>query len=225
MRASAFTIAIAVTGGVLLLSNGGQAQNANPVPGTTPSQPQNQPAQTPAPSNGQPPAQVPPQGQSTAPGENQPPTPEALATETQPFVKAAGVSDMFEIESSKLALHLSQNAHVKMFARRMIKDHTASTAKLKATIKRAKITAAPPVGLDEPHEQMLKQLQDLKGADFDRAYAQMQIQGHEDAVKLLTNYSQSGDNRALKKFAASILPTVKDHLGHAKKLPSAIGAS
>jgi putative membrane protein len=162
----------------------------------------------------------PPQNtQSPAQGAQQSPT------SADAFVQAAAVSDMFEIQSSRLALQKTSNAHIKAFARRMIKDHTASTQKLKSTLKSAKVEATPPSDLDAQHQQMLQQLQGLSGSEFDRTYAQMQLQGHQDTVKLLTDYSQSGDNAALKKFAASILPTVKDHLAHAEKLSDEVGQS
>jgi putative membrane protein len=150
---------------------------------------------------------------------------QATSTAASDFVQAAAVSDMFEIQSSKLALEKSKNAHIKAFARRMIKDHTASTNKLKSTLKTAKIDAAPPSALDDQHQQMLTQLQGLSEPDFDRTYAQMQLKGHQDAVQLLTDYSEHGDNAALKRFAKSILPTVKDHLMHAEKIDQEVGTS
>ena len=45
----------------------------------------------------------------------------------QDFTTAAGSSDMFEIESSKMALKKSSSTSVKQFAEMMIKDHTAAT--------------------------------------------------------------------------------------------------
>jgi putative membrane protein len=64
-------------------------------------------------------------------------------------------------------------------------------------------------------------LDDLKsktGKDFDRAYDQMQVAAHEDAVALFETYSKSGDNPDLKAWAAKTLPHLKEHLALAKKL-------
>lgn len=47
---------------------------------------------------------------------------------------------------------------------------------------------------------------------------QMQSAGHEEAVSLFSAYAKDGDQSALKTFAVETLPTLKDHLEHAKKL-------
>lgn len=47
---------------------------------------------------------------------------------------------------------------------------------------------------------------------------QMQSAGHEEAVSLFSAYVKDGDQSALKTFAVETLPTLKDHLEHAKKL-------
>ena len=50
-----------------------------------------------------------------------------VAPATADFVKEVAISDMFEIESSKMALKKSSSTSVKQFAEMMIKDHTAAT--------------------------------------------------------------------------------------------------
>ena len=136
-------------------------------------------------------------------------------TSTQEFVTKVAVSDMFEIQSSKLATQKG-NANVKSFAERMIKDHSKTSAELKGMVGRAK--AKLPTALDADHQQKLAQLQKLSGDEFNSAYASVQLQAHEEAVKLFESYSSSGDNAELKAWAAKTLPALKEHLQHAKKL-------
>ena len=136
-------------------------------------------------------------------------------TSTQEFVTKVAVSDMFEIQSSKLATQKG-NANVKSFAERMIKDHTKTSAELKEMVGKAK--AKLPTDLDADHQQKLAQLQKLSGDEFNSAYASVQLQAHEEAVKLFESYSSSGDNAELKAWAAKTLPALKEHLQHAKKL-------
>ena len=136
-------------------------------------------------------------------------------TSTQEFVTKVAVSDMFEIQSSKLATQKG-NANVKSFAERMIKDHSKTSAELKGMVGKAK--AKLPTALDADHQQKLAQLQKLSGDEFNSAYASVQLQAHEEAVKLFESYSSSGDNAELKAWAAKTLPALKEHLQHAKKL-------
>jgi putative membrane protein len=136
-------------------------------------------------------------------------------TSTQEFVTKVAVSDMFEIQSSKLASQKG-NADVKAFAERMIKDHTKTSGELKAMVGKAK--AKLPTALDAEHQKKLDQLQKLTGDELNAAYASLQVQAHEEAVKLFEAYSGSGEDADLKAWAAKTLPALKEHLQHARKL-------
>ena len=60
------------------------------------------------------------------------------------FVKKAGASDLFEISASKLETS-SKNAKIRAFANMMIKDHTTSTAAVKAAALKSGLKLSPPV--------------------------------------------------------------------------------
>jgi len=123
------------------------------------------------------------------------------------FVKQAANSDMFEIQSSQMALNRTQDKEVRDFAQRMVRDHTQSSEKLKAAAKGETV----PTSLDQEHAQMLQRLQQASGSDFTQNYIQMQVAGHQQAVSLFENYAQNGDNADLKQFAQQTLPTLREH--------------
>jgi putative membrane protein len=56
------------------------------------------------------------------------------------------------------------------------------------------------------------QLKEMGGASFDRAYLRDQKRAHEQAIKLFQTEAQSGTDADVKKFAATTLPTLKEHL-------------
>lgn len=148
------------------------------------------------------------------------PSGQAAATATavttaQQFVPIAAASNMFEIESSRLALQKSQSAGVKSFAQEMIDDHTKATKEMQAVLAKANLAA--PAAMDARHQQMVTQLNSASGAQFDQAYMTMQLQAHQEAVALFTSYSQGGDNPDLKAFATKTLPTLKEHLAMVQK--------
>ncbi len=134
---------------------------------------------------------------------------------TQDSVNKVAIGDMFEIQSSKLAAQKG-NAEIKSFAQRMIKDHTKTTEELKGMVGKAK--AKLPTAMDADHQQKLAKLEKASGNDFNIIYASLQIQAHEEAVKLFEAYSTSGDDAQLKAWAGKTLPALKEHLEHAKKL-------
>jgi putative membrane protein len=138
------------------------------------------------------------------------------------FARMAAMSDMYELESSRLAAQRSQNTQVKEFAQHMMRDHQKTTTELQQMIRQA--SAAPlsgmqmPQSLDQRHQAMVQQLQGAQGAQFDRLYIQQQVQAHQMAVDMFRNYSQSGDNAALKQWASQTLPSLQQHLQQAQQL-------
>jgi putative membrane protein len=136
---------------------------------------------------------------------------------TADFVQKVAMSDMLEIQSSKL-VQPKADRDTKPFAARMIKDHTKTSTELKRLVQSGKVEAELPTKLDEEHHSKLDELKNLGGKELDKAYDNMQVQAHQEAVELFTQYSQNGDNEDLKKWAAKTLPALKQHLRMAEKL-------
>lgn len=136
----------------------------------------------------------------------------------QAFADAAASSDMFEIESSRLAAEKSATAKVKSFAASMIKAHTESTAKLKTAAGAATPPITPTPQLTPAQQQVLDDLKAKSGAEFDTAYAEAQVDSHQAALDALKSYSTTGDVPSLKSFATELVPTVTAHLNMAKGL-------
>jgi len=140
------------------------------------------------------------------------------APSTEEFVKKVAISDMMEIQSSQLALSRQPDADTKPFAERMVKDHEETSRELKSLVNSGKVKGPLPTSLDADHQKKFDELKSKSGKEFDRAYDQMQLQAHEEAVALFEQYSQAGDNPDLKTWAAKTLPHLKEHLAMAKKL-------
>ena len=139
------------------------------------------------------------------------------APPTTEFVKKVAMSDMLEIQASKLVAPKA-DADTKPFAQRMIKDHTKTSSELKALVKGGKVKAELPTKLDSEHQAKLDDLKKLSGKELDSAYDRMVLDAHKEAVDLFTKYSQNGDNADLKQWAAKTLPALKEHLSMAEKL-------
>jgi putative membrane protein len=140
-----------------------------------------------------------------------------IAPRTSDFVKEAAIGDMFEIQSSQLALTKGDDA-AKAFATQMIAAHTKTTEELKGLVAGGKVQAALPTGLDGAHEKMLDKLKGLSGGAFDKQYDSDQVAGHKDAESLFSRYAKSGENPALKDWASQTLPMIEHHLEMAQGL-------
>lgn len=136
---------------------------------------------------------------------------------TQDFVAEAAISDMFEIQSSKLAQE-KKDTKVNDFANKMIADHTTSSEAIKNMVQSGKVKADIPGSLDSKHQSMLDKLKGLNGDDFEKQYRSDQISGHKDTVDLYKRYAKGGDNADLKAFAEKTLPIVEHHQKMAEDL-------
>ena len=149
-------------------------------------------------------AQTSPPGASLA----APAAKDTLNQEDKTFVKEAALGGMAEVELSKRA-QKSENADVKSFADRMIRDHTAANQEL-TTIARG-LGIDPPTALDPEHEEMRKKLTTLHGKAFDEQYMQGMVADHHKAVTLFQQEGRSGSSVQLKQFALKTLPTLQEH--------------
>jgi putative membrane protein len=140
------------------------------------------------------------------------------ATDAKGYVEKAAIGDMFEVQSSEVALQKTKDTSLRKFAEHMVNDHSRLSHKLKDTLKSANVAVTPPAKLDQAHEEKLAQLRSASGDQFDRAYREMQLEGHKEALKLHTDYSKSGDNEALKRFASETAPVVQQHLNEIQAL-------
>ncbi|TPJ70591.1 DUF4142 domain-containing protein [Mesorhizobium sp. B2-7-1] len=140
-----------------------------------------------------------------------------MAPSTQDFVTEAATSDMFEIESSKLALERA-DAATKTFAQQMITDHEKTTAELKGLVASGKVKANLPSAMTDKQQSTLNDLKARQGDDFNKQYHSVQVDGHEDAVDLFKRYGDNGDQPDLKSWAAATLPHLQHHLDMANGL-------
>jgi putative membrane protein len=143
-----------------------------------------------------------------------------VAPTTADFVKEVAISDMFEIESSKLA-EQKGSTQEKTFAQQMVTDHTKTSGELKSLVSDGKVQATLPTELDSSHQSKLDKLKNAAGKDFSSDYDSYQASAHKDAVSLFERYAQGGDNTALKDWAGKTLPALKHHLEMANELGKA----
>lgn len=132
-----------------------------------------------------------------------------IAPADQTFVNKAAVSNMFEVDTSELAVDKAESSDVKEFARHMIRDHGKAGKELETLAKN--LGAEVPEELDAKHSAALEKLEQLDGAAFDQAYIQAQREAHREAVNLFSSYSRSGSNDELQAWAQKTLPVLQEH--------------
>jgi len=137
---------------------------------------------------------------------------------TMQYVEAMANGNMFEIQSSQIALQKSSNAQVRRFAQRMIDDHTRMQTELSTAVRSTGPSLTVPTQMDNRHQSAIGDLQGATGRDFDRMYMTAQVNGHNEALAASQTYAQNGDDPALRQYAANAATAIQQHLAEARRI-------
>ncbi|HUA66312.1 MAG TPA: DUF4142 domain-containing protein [Alphaproteobacteria bacterium] len=164
------------------------------------------------------------------------------------FAWEAGLINLEEIRLGQAAQSNSKNKAVQKFGMHMIRDHSKMEDQL------AKIAASEGLQLpdtntfyeevtppeqkpatemmpESPQQKLLdaqldaQQMISLKGHDFDQAYADAMVKGHEKAIQDFEDASGSLQDSALKKYANKGLKTIRHHYEMAQRLQSQVSTN
>lgn len=126
------------------------------------------------------------------------------------FLVNAAAANISEIELAQLAEQKSENDDLKSFAKMLETDHQASMKEVKnlATIKSIVI----PASMADDGKTNFKDLTNLSNADFDKAYTNLMVKAHQDAITLFAKASTESKDKAIKAFATTTLPKLQQHL-------------
>jgi putative membrane protein len=136
----------------------------------------------------------------------------AVSQDARDFVTEAASGGMFEIQSSQLALQQNLDPEMERVARMMIDDHNRINQELQSLAQRKGITV--PQSMKSPQQNMLQQLRNAAGTQFNTKYRDLQIRSHEETIALFERAARDLQDPDLKSFAQRSLPTLREHLDH-----------
>jgi putative membrane protein len=132
------------------------------------------------------------------------------------YIQNAAASDMFEIETSRLALEKAAMPSVKTYAQMMIDEHTKSSNELKAAAGQANMPV--PAALPSDKQAKVDALRGLSGAEFDRQYLADQRSGHQETLAKVNAYLAAAPAGPLKDHASKVTGVVQKHLNSLEKI-------
>lgn len=152
------------------------------------------------------------------------------ATQTQPpgsssahhFIKEAAQGGLAEVTLGQMAADKGESKEVREFGRRMVQDHSKANDELK--------TLATAVGVPLPTEMSTEaksfqqRLENLSGAEFDRAYMDEMLKDHMKDVSAFEKQAVDGQNAQVKEWAQKTLPTLREHLSLAQQTAKNVSA-
>ncbi|MBX9469818.1 MAG: DUF4142 domain-containing protein [Rhizobium sp.] len=134
------------------------------------------------------------------------------------FAREAAAANAFEILSSEVALRRSQSPDVKQFAQTMVDDHRRAQKELQDSAKADNVNLSEDLSMEQ--QQTLLALEQAEESQFDSAYLSVQVKAHDQAIQLLSSYSESGPVGGLKTYATAHYPKVRTHMVRAQSLTS-----
>lgn len=122
-----------------------------------------------------------------------------------------------EVRLGRLAQERGADADVRAFGALMVEKHTMAGTELKRIANRHNVPAEDTGAKDDDDE--FERLSKLSGAEFDRAYLDLMVDEHEDAIDDLQEKANNNDEHAdVKEWATKTLPEVRQHLERARTL-------
>ena len=140
-----------------------------------------------------------------------------LSTSDAAFMTTAARGGLAEVEMGRLAQRNGRSAAVKRFGQTMASQHGRANQELMALAQQKQIT--PPSTIGAEQRQIYDDLSKLRGAAFDRAYAQAMVRDHQEDLRLYQEEAANGTDPDVKAFAARHVPILQEHLRMAQRLP------
>jgi putative membrane protein len=138
---------------------------------------------------------------------------------TSTFIKQGLEAGQTEIKASKIAEVNSKNPRVINFAKTMITDHDLAGDRLEKIAINNKIRGGDSISTD--HQQFISKINALNGNAFDKAYINMMVTEHQNAIKLYTTASTDRMDD-IQRFAKRTLIVLKTHLDSANNIATAL---
>ena len=141
---------------------------------------------------------------------------------------ASYVAGNIDIRNAHLALALSNNADVREFAELMLRDHQAVNEAALALLDKLKAKPqdnAFSQSLLAGSDAKIKELSQLSGAAFDKAYAANELAYHQTVNHVVGDaFIPNVENGELKTLLGSALATFQAHEKHAAQMVADVGS-
>jgi putative membrane protein len=117
---------------------------------------------------------------------------------------------MLEVELGKLAVKKGVSPSIKKLGAMMVKDHSKANDELKAAA--AAKTIILPSLMSDKCQKKVADLSEKKGADFDKAYADLMVSDHKDDIDAFKKEADKGMDKELSAWAKGKVPVLEHHL-------------
>jgi putative membrane protein len=145
----------------------------------------------------------------------------------QMMLQALHMANLEEVKMGKLA-EQKGTERVKSYAQTLQQDHSAADQQVKdlAQKKGWTLNDTPKNEKMQQHQEaMQERMNNLQGPQFDRAFTNMMVNGHQRLIHMAQNWSQSVKDQDVKTLLDQMMPKLQQHEQMAEQLkaPAAQG--
>ena len=137
-----------------------------------------------------------------------------VSAEDRKFILDAAQSGLHEVKMGMLGVEHGTNNDVRVYAQRILDDHTLSNTEVLSLARRKGITFPDATKTDDPAERLSR----LTGIEFDREFIREEIEDHQKNLGVFEKEDRSATDSDIQGFAHSALPKMHEHLDQAKAL-------
>ncbi|GAB3219313.1 DUF4142 domain-containing protein [Micromonospora halotolerans] len=142
------------------------------------------------------------------------------AQDTQ-YLQAVHQVNLFEITAGNLAQQKGQNQQVKDLGKMFVTDHTQLDQTVQSTAQQLNVQLPADPTADQ--QKVLDRLNNLSGAEFDKAWVTAQLAGHVQAIQATQTEISQGSEQSVIQLAQDALPILQAHYDELVALAQTLG--
>ncbi|MET8836684.1 DUF4142 domain-containing protein [Micromonospora sp. NPDC004540] len=143
------------------------------------------------------------------------------STQDTQYLQALHQVNLFEITAGDLAQQKGQNQQVKDLGKMFVTDHTQLDQTVQSTAQQLNVQLPADPTADQ--QKVLDRLNNLSGADFDKAWVTAQLAGHVQAIQATQTEISQGSEQSVVQIAQDALPVLQAHLDALTALAQTLG--
>ncbi|MEU1685033.1 DUF4142 domain-containing protein [Micromonospora sp. NPDC005707] len=143
------------------------------------------------------------------------------STQDTQYLQAVHQVNLFEITAGNLAQQKGQNQQVKDLGKMFVTDHTQLDQTVQSTAQQLNVQLPADPTADQ--QKVLDRLNNLSGAEFDKAWVTAQLAGHVQAIQATQTEISQGSEQSVIQLAQDALPILQAHYDELVALAQTLG--
>ncbi|GAA3762233.1 DUF4142 domain-containing protein [Micromonospora maritima] len=143
------------------------------------------------------------------------------STQDTQYLQAVHQVNLFEITAGNLAQQKGQNQQVKDLGKMFVTDHTQLDQTVQSTAQQLNVQLPADPTADQ--QKVLDKLNNLNGAEFDKAWVTAQLAGHVQAIQATQTEISQGSEQSVVQLAQDALPVLQAHYDALVALAQTLG--